>query len=357
MSEIAHYCIIFFENGYIHVIIEIRKVYNKHMKEIENIGYQLQKADNNTSYPLQMAPLFENMNQIIPEWLADLDRTPKTRSSYQRSIKQYQIWLISNRIHTPCKRDIMAFRDDLAQNHKATTVNAYLSAVKSFYRYVADNGYYADVAAGVEPEKLDSGHTKRSLSKQEVQALMATVDTSTAKGLRDRAILTLMLTTGMRTIEVCRACIGDIAKGINGPILRIHGKGSDQNNVTYTNLDKHTIMAIVDYLDTRADGTDAAAPLFVSTSNNGSNGKAIQPKAVSEMVKTRLRAAGMTDDTTSAHSLRHTCAVTNMENGATIEETQGQLRHSRRETTEIYIWDMKRAANRTPARVAHALFD
>ena len=80
-------------------------------------------------------------------------------------------------------------------------------------------------------------------------------------------------------------------------------------------------------------------------------------RSISRIVKTALVSAGLDSDRLTAHSLRHTTATQNLLNGASLEETQQLLDHSRISTTMIYAHALDRARNNSEERIARALFD
>lgn len=113
-------------------------------------------------------------------------------------------------------------------------------------------------------------------------------------------------------------------------------------------MDKHDVVAIPDevmasledYLSMRTDDFNLESPLVI-TLMRGREPQRIQKKAISEIIKARLRAIGIDDPKISAHSLRHTCGSLMVEEGVPIETIQDMLGHNDPATTQIYI-DMAR---------------
>ena len=151
---------------------------------------------------------------------------------------------------------------------------------------------------------------------------------------REYAIINLMLRTGLRCIEVIRTNIEDIKYKGGQKVLMIQGKGWDDKQ-QFVCLTEKCSKAIDDYLATRGR-TKGGDPLFISNSNNNSEGR-LTPIFVSWIVKKALRGIGLNDHTYTAHSLRHTCAVSILRAGGTIQDAQGVLRHASPVTTQLYI--------------------
>lgn len=281
------------------------------------------------------------------------DRSPKTKETYTRALRQFLIWLKANNISRPEREDIIAYKNDIAASHKPTTTQAYIMAVKLFFRWTAQEGLYPNIAERITGAKLDKEHKRDYLSLEEAKALLNTVDRSTIKGKRDYAILVCMLVGGLRTAEIVRADIGDIQRKNGGDILYIQGKGHLEKT-DYIKIPSQAKTALNDYLEAR-NCQDLKAPLFASEAHRNT-GERMTTKSISRLTKEALISAGMKSDKLTAHSLRHTCAVLNLLNGGTLTETQTLLRHTSSDTTRIYTHDIERERNNSEARIAAAIF-
>jgi integrase/recombinase XerC len=182
---------------------------------------------------------------------------------------------------------------------------------------------------------------------------MQAIDTRTLTGKRDYAIMALMLTAGLRTIEITRSDITDMRTLGEHTVLYVQGKGKDSKG-DFVKLAPQVEAAIRSYLNARGKA-EAHSPLFTSTSNN-SNGERMTTRSISGIVKARLIAAGYDSEFMTAHSLRHTAATINLLSGATLEETQQLLRHSNINTTLIYAHHLDRMKNNSEQRIAAAIF-
>lgn len=290
---------------------------------------------------------------IFSRWVSYIDASAKTVETYSKAIKQFFVYLWNSGIKQPKRDDIVSYRDFLKKNHKPTTVQSYLAAVKLFFQWTSQNGCYPNVADRVKGAKLDSGHKKDYLTSKQVARFLGAIDRSTIRGMRDYAILLLMVTTGLRTISVVRADVGDVGTACDDVVLYYQGKGHEEK-VDYVKLAEPVDEAIREYLDVRGN-VSAAIPLFGSIAHRN-NGNRMTTRSVSRIVKDRLIEAGLHSDRLTAHSLRHTAATLNLLNGATVEETQQLLGHQNINTTLIYSHALDRAKNNSESRIARAIF-
>lgn len=304
------------------------------------------------SQTLAAAPAVFNVD-YFSRWTAYIDATPKTIATYTRAIKQFFKYLIENDITEPDRDTVIAYRDHLKQDHKPTTVQSYLAAVKLFFQWTNQEGLYPNIAERVKGAKLDTDHKKDYLTTKQVARLLKAIDTSSLKGLRDYALILLMVTTGLRTISIIRANIEDIRIAGNDTALYYQGKGHEEK-ADYVKLAEPVEEAIRAYLADRGD-RNPKAPLFSSIANRN-NGERMTTRSISRTAKERLIAVGLDSDRLTAHSLRHTAATLNLLNGGTVEETQQLLGHKNINTTLIYSHALERAKNNSEKRIAKAIF-
>lgn len=291
--------------------------------------------------------------ELFVRWIEYVDAKPKTIETYTKSIRQFARYISENSITQPTRADIIAYRDKLKVTLKPATVKAYLVAVRLFFQWTQQEGIYPNIAEHIKSAKIDTEHKKDYLTSNQVKKLLNSVDCSTEKGKRDYAILVLMLTSGLRTIEVARANIDDMRVLGDFTVLYIQGKGHEEKNA-YVKIAEPVEDAIREYLAERKV-SDTSLPLFASESNRNNGGR-MTTRSISRIVKNALVNAGFNSDRLTAHSLRHTTATLNLLNGGTIEETRQLLRHTNINTTLIYSHALERAENNSEERVAKAIF-
>ena len=148
----------------------------------------------------------------------------------------------------------------------------------------------------------------------------------------------MLLRTGLRTIETIRADIEDITFKGDRRVLLVQGKGRDAKDQFVILTDK-AYKPIEEYLATRGKAKKAE-PLFTSQSNNSFNQR-LTTKSISRMVKEGLRSIGIDSREFTAHSLRHTTAVSILKAGGALSDAQAVLRHSDPATTQMYTETIK----------------
>lgn len=291
---------------------------------------------------------------FFTRWIRFIDAAPKTAETYTRNLRGFIGYLQENGITQPQREDIVRYRDELtAQGKKPTTIQSYMAPVRLFFTWTAAEGLYPNIAAHVKGAKIDRGHKKDYLTSKQTGKLLGHIDRTTLKGLRDYAMLGLMVTTGLRTISVVRADIGDIRPAGDAIALYYQGKGHDEK-AEYVKLAEPVEAAIRDYLKARGE-SNPAAPLFASEANRNAGGR-MTTRSISRAAKEHMVEIGLNSDRLTAHSLRHTAATLNLLNGGSIEETQQLLGHANIQTTMIYAHALERANNNSEARIAAAVF-
>lgn len=290
---------------------------------------------------------------LFKRFIAFIDAKPRTIETYTRAIRQLLRYFSFKGIRQPQREDIIAFRDELKQEHKATTVQNYITATRLFFQWTAQEGLYPNIADRIKGATISKEHKKDYLTSKQVKAILNSIDRGTIQGLRDYAILALMITGGLRTIEVSRSNIEDLRAVGDATALYIQGKGKDEKT-EYIKIQPQVEEAIRDYLKAMGK-TDQTQPLFTSTSNN-SKGERLTTRSISGIVKKRLQEAGYNSDRLTAHSLRHTAVTLSLLGGNTLQEVQQFARHANITTTQIYAHNLDRAKNKCESTIAKAIF-
>lgn len=316
----------------------------------------MQRGDNmNELLAMEQSPLVirEISEEVFNSWTSFIDASPRTVETYSKAIKQFFRYLQGKGIKQPQREDIVAYREYLSKDHKPTTVQSYLAAVKLFFQWTEQEKIYPNIAQRVKGAKLDTEHKKDYLTKKQVSKLLKAIDRSTLKGKRDYAMLSLMVTTGLRTVSIINANVEDIRAAGDATALYYKGKGH-QEKATYVKLAEPVEEAIRDYLKARgrADGKE---PLFTSTAHRNNGGR-MTTRSISRVAKESLIDIGLDSGRLTAHSFRHTAATLNLLNGGTVEETQQLLDHKNINTTLIYSHALERAKNNSEKRIAKAIF-
>lgn len=291
---------------------------------------------------------------LISEFLLDIDAGEAMRRTYENALKQYGKRLKTIKAKQYTQETILNFRNFLRDNgRRATTIQLYLVVLHRFFLWMYKKKYMSEfIADGVKMPKTGDTFIKAHLSADQAKRLLENIDTSTIIGKRDYAMIALMLTTGVRTIEVARANRSDL-NTLSSPVLFIQGKGHDDKDA-YVKIAPTIMDAINKYLASARMYSNHKA-LFISFSRR-CEGKRLTTRSISRIVKNRLIEAGFDDRLLSAHSLRHTAATMNLLNGGSLEETQQLLRHKAITTTVRYTHALKRESNNSEERIAGAIF-
>ena len=236
-------------------------------------------------------------------------------------LREYRLWL--NRQES---REVINGRKE---NLKKNTQNYYLIALRSFLKYMIKRGIKT-----LPPERIELAKIgERSLdliTPEELDRLIGAPDTNELKGLRDRAILELLFSTGLRVSELC-SLPRDIS--LKSDEFSIRGKG-EKIRVVFLSAEAKT--AIKNYLDKRKDMDDA---LFIRISPYNlqptTYNLRLTPRSIERIVKHYAIKAGISKKVTP-HTIRHSFATDLLSNGADLRSVQALLGHSNIATTQIY---------------------
>ena len=302
---------------------------------------------------IQAAPLITA--DLVSRWIRFAGVAAKSEATYRMAVKQMLKYFAVKEISSPTREDLIAWRDSLIEaGRSAATVQLYLTSAKLFYRWLAQEGLYENIGDHLKSRvKISHEHKKDALSAKQSAALLKAVKGESEKALRDRAILALMLSTGLRTIEIERADVGDFSYFHGDCYLRVQGKGHSQKD-QLVRVDGRVKALIDEYLKKRGN-TKPNQPLFVSTARMN-KGARISTQTVRKMVKGNLRSIGLDSPRLTAHSLRHSAALQMLLGGASLEQVQQSLRHVSIATTMIYNHSVTRMQNKAETYAADALF-
>ena len=239
---------------------------------------------------------------ITPEWL-----------------RQYRLWL--NRFVTDRKKDLAVM-----------TQNYHLVAFRGFLKYLSKRGIKS-----LDPVLVELPKTHRPqvtfLHVDEIDRVLAEIPLDNETGLRDRAILELLFSSGLRVSELINLDRDHI--NLERREFMVRGKGQKDRPVF---ISDQAAEAISDYLAERSDKLPA---LFLNNSRNKSfsdskkDERRLTPRSVERIVNKYVRLAGITKHVTP-HTLRHSFATDLLMNGADLRSVQSMLGHSNISTTQIY---------------------
>ncbi len=313
----------------------------------------------------------DTVETLIARFARDQDVVESSRDLYIRTLRLFLNWLAGKQyeLNQVDRSIIIQYKEDLlASGLSSLTVGSYLTTVRKFYEWAEANKLYPNVARGVKSPRRKQQFRRQPLTAEQGKHLLASAtpetepsgeiaeqaDRERLQALRDHAITNLLLRTGLRTVELIRADVGDISLKAGKRVLKIQGKGRDEKD-DFVILTAKAHEPIAAYLKSRAmeagqqtksrstitrTKPDPSAPLFVSHSNNNRDGR-LTTRTIRQVVKQQMQAIGIDSPEYTAHSLRHTTAVSILRNGGSIEEAQSVLRHATPATTQIYTHTIK----------------
>lgn len=213
--------------------------------------------------------------------------------------------------------------------HSKSSQARVLSGVRSFYNYLLVTDKIDSSPLEFISAPKSSRHLPDVLTVSEVERLIGSVDTSTAQGRRNRAMLEMLYSCGLRVSELISLTLPDLFFGEG--YIRVTGKGSKQRFVPIGERAKQLVLL---YLEDRGEqlskGKSGSATLFLS--NRGSS---LSRVMVFNIIRRAAQDAGI-DKNISPHTLRHSFATHLLAGGAGIRQVQQMLGHSSITTTEIY---------------------
>lgn len=276
---------------------------------------------------------------VFSAFETSIDGTDATRRTYTRALRRYAAYLEGVGIGPleATRETVVGFKRSLS-GKAPSTVNAYLTAVRSLYAWLEAERIYPNVAATVKGERRGRASAKDALTVGQAKRLLADTGEGLA-GLRDRALISLLLRRGLRTIEAARANVGDVRQVAGQAVLFVQGKGyADKGD--FVVLGEDVLGLISDYLAARGV-KDPDAPLFASVGNRNQGGR-MTTRSISRIVKDAMKRNGINSPTLTAHSLRHTAVTFALMGGASVQEAQAMARHASINTTMIYAHNLER---------------
>lgn len=295
------------------------------------------------------------LTELVSRFESEQDVGESSRKLYTRNVWRFIRWTQANELpfNSIGRQHVIAYKRSLS-NMSSLTVDSYMTSIRIFYKWLDLNGHYDNVMIGVRNPRKYKGFKKRPLSVDEINNLLRSINRETAKGKRDYAMISLMLRSAMRTVEVSRCNFSDLQESNGSYFLWIRRKG--QSEKTKIGLTFKAFDAINDYLVERKQLSDES-PLFANIGPRLTN-KRIQPQSLSFIIKHRMRAAGIVDPKVTTHSLRHTAAIMALKQGASLHEVQLFLGHTNPATTQLYIKaiEEERRIYNTPGKLIDEVF-
>jgi len=285
---------------------------------------------------------FRSLADVPPEveWFANITN-PNTRRAYQNDVRDFmkfagirepQEFRVVTRSHLIAWRKLLESR-----NLAAATIRRKLSAVASLFDHLCEsNAVTHNPCDGVKRPNLGSNEGKSpALGDDQAKLLLEVPSNDTEKGLRDRALLAVLLFHGLRRAELCSLAVGDLQSRRGVPHFRVHGKGG---KMRFVPVHPGTLERISDYLARAGHGDDSKGALFRPVKNpvDGVLEKPLSGDAIFKLVRFYSMKLGLDAKAVCVHGLRATAATNALDHQADIAKVQEWLGHANIATTRLY---------------------
>ncbi len=272
-------------------------------------------------------------------WFANLDN-PRTRRAYQGDIEDFCGFLgiqSPEQFRVVTRAHVLAWRGQLEQRGlSGATIRRKLAALASLFDHLLDANAIAggNPVHGVKRPRIETNEGKTpALGDHQAKALLDAPDLATLQGLRDRAVLAVLLYHGLRREEAARLSVQDMQERRGIKHLRVHGKGG---KLRYLPMHPVALERIHAYLEASGHHLEqAAAPLFMPLRGKAT-GAGLSADGIYALVGRYAKTAGIEVAGLGVHGLRATAATNALEHEADIAKVQQWLGHANISTTKIY---------------------
>ncbi|MEI7891172.1 MAG: site-specific tyrosine recombinase/integron integrase [bacterium] len=283
-----------------------------------------------------MIPLKKLLSDFLVYLEVERNRSQKTIENYHHYLKRFLLWSkISNpgeitaELVTNYRLYLNRLTTSDGEELKKITQNYHVIAIRSFLKYLSKRDIKSLSAEKIEVGKNPS-HEIEFLDGEEVERLLESASGTDLATLRDRAILELLFSAGLRVSELCNINRDQI--NLERLEFSVRGKGDKLRLVFISNSAKE---ALKNYLDKRTDIDEAVFIRYSNKKTFEQDSKRLSNRSIQRIVKHYAAKAGIIKDV-HPHTLRHSFATDLLSNGADIRSVQTMLGHSSITTTQIY---------------------
>ena len=264
-------------------------------------------------------------------------RNPNTRQAYFRAVSKFCLWceLYGLKLEQVNPVHVAMYIEQLGQEVSIPTVKQNLSAISKLFDFLVTGHVIAiNPAYSVTAPKYTVSKGKTPVLKaEEARHLLDSIDTTKIAGLRDRAIIGLMVFSFARVGAVLRMNVDDYFMKGKRSWIRLHEKGSKYHEMP---LHHKAEQYLEEYIQAVGIADEKKKPLFRALNRQRKlTDTRLEQRDCLEMVKRRAKQAGL-PDTICNHTFRGTGITVFLENGGTIEDAQRMANHSDVKTTKLY---------------------
>lgn len=298
--------------------------------------------NNNTTIPMESQSIFNYFCDFLRIDVANGDASENTVRNYISNAKQFLFWCKSNELNVQLlsTSNIKIYRKWLEEKYSRSTIQLKLSIINRLFNALQNYGIRLDnPASGIKaPKEKTSLHEKvKFFDFIKISNAINTIDSTTTFGIRNKAMITLMLFHGLRVCEI--ATLKNNSVFLDENKIVVLGKGKKTRTIYLIETTKQIMQKWLDY---RQKMGFSSENLFCSIIKFDSSG--ISARSIREIVDSFLKENNLKEVKKSCHALRHTFATYALEAGADLQAISTTLGHSNIQTTQIYaeILDMKR---------------
>jgi integrase/recombinase XerD len=278
--------------------------------------------------------------QRFSAWQAERQYSPKTVEGREENLRTFIAWLDERGIRRPqevtkpiierYQSHLFVYRKKDGQPLSARTQHGHITPIRAWFKWLARQNFILyNPASDLDLPRLDRRLPRNVLTVKEAETVLAVPDLETSTGVRDRAMLEVLYSTGMRRMELMHLQVFDVDVE-RGTVMIRHGKGKKDRMVP---IGERALAWVEKYRDDvrpeLATGADAGT-LFLTHL-----GEAFSPNRLTQLVREHVQAAQV-GKSGACHLFRHTMATLMLENGADIRYIQAILGHAELSTTQIY---------------------
>lgn len=278
--------------------------------------------------------------QRFNAWQAEKNYSTATIEGRDLYLRYFLLWCEERGLHRPqditkpiierYQRYLFLHRKDNGQPLSTRSQHTRITPLRAYFKWLARQNYILyNPASELELPRLERRLPKHVLSIKEAEAVLAMPDLNLATGIRDRAILETLYSTGMRRMELIGLHLHDIDTE-RGTVMIRQGKGKKDRMIPIGERALEWVAKYRDDVRLELVTGDDDGSLFLTNL-----GEAFTPNRLTQLVRDHVNAA-KTGKTGSCHLFRHTMATLMLENGADIRFIQAMLGHANLETTQIY---------------------
>jgi integrase/recombinase XerD len=277
---------------------------------------------------MSMMARYETVEELTAEWQVDLSErvARSTCETYVHGVERYMNWCRQERVRWQEAESIGQWRSSLLrQGLSVGSINTWFAGVRAFFSWaVSARSVGHDPTLGMRTLARPKGREPAGrvpLTDREVLRVLAQPDDSEI-GLRDSAILALMVYAAARTVDIQRAAVGDVKEIADGAYVLSGDDGQESLAIVHA----HAVAALQNWLEVHPMADSSEAPLFVALGNRA-RGSRLTARAIRRLVRGHLMSAGIRDAQKTAHSLRSSAICNALRQGQSLEQVRAMSRH------------------------------